>query len=138
MEGFDNEYGTITYDEDLEAISLVFKKQVPANDFIHLNQKLLEIFKTLSTNRFYVDARNIGIVAVEGQKWVIENLFKGMLDHLKGEKLYHAQLMPNTDIFGKAASSNIRVQSKSNYKKEDFIMESFVVEEEAKNWLKSK
>lgn len=138
MEGFDNEYGTITYDEDLEAISLVFKKQVPGSDFIHLNQKLLEIFKTLSTNRFYVDARNIGIVAVEGQKWVIENLFKGMLDHLKGEKLYHAQLMPNTDIFGKAASSNIRVQSKSNYKKEDFIMESFMDEEEAKNWLKSK
>lgn len=138
MEGFDNEYGTITYDKELDAISLVFKKQVPGSDFIHLNQKLLEIFKTLSTNRFYVDARNIGIVAVEGQKWVIENLFKGMLDHLEGKKLYHAQLMPNTDIFGKAASSNIRVQSKSNYNKDDFIMESFIDEAEAKKWLQSK
>lgn len=136
MEKFENEYAAIFYDKDLDAIILQFKKQAPASDFIKVNQQLLDSFKKLKTNKFLVDARNIGLVSVEGQKWVVDNLFPGMLAHLKGQKLYHVQVVPK-EVFGKVASSNIRTKAAKTQPDEKLIIESFDSEQLAKDWLRS-
>lgn len=137
MEKFENDFASIYFDNALDAIVLKFKKQAPPNDFINVNQKLLELFKTLNTNKFLVDARNIGIVSVEGQKWVVENLFPGMLSHLKGRKLYHVQIVPK-EVFGKVASSNIRSKASAAQPETNLVIESFESEQLAIEWLNDK
>jgi hypothetical protein len=137
MDKFENDFASIYFDKTLDAIILKFKKQAPSNDFINVNQKLLEIFKALKTNKFLVDARQIGVVSVEGQKWVVDNLFPGMLGHLKGKKLYHVQIVPK-EVFGKVATNNIRSKASNTQPDEKMIIEAFESEDDAKNWLKSK
>lgn len=137
MEKFENDFASIFFDKELDAIVLKFKKQAPPDEFINVNQKLLDLFKTLNTNKFLVDARNIGIVSVEGQKWVVDNLFPGMLGHLKGRKLYHVQIIPK-EVFGKVASSNIRSKAASTQPETNLVIESFESEQLATEWLKNK
>jgi hypothetical protein len=136
MERFENDYASIYHDKDLDAIILQFKKQAPPKDFIAVNQQLLDSFKKLKTNKFLVDARNIGLVSVEGQKWVVDNLFPGMLAHLKGQKLYHVQIVPK-EVFGKVASNNIKTKATNTLPDQNLVIESFDSEQQARNWLKS-
>ena len=135
MSKFSNQYADVFHDTELDAISLIFKALSPLEEFIHVNQKVLDIFKTLQTNRFYVDTRKIGVVSPEGQKWVIENLFSGMVKHINNERLYHVQVVPSTDIFGKFASENIKRRSQTMYQSDVLIIEAFEDEMLAKNWL---
>jgi len=135
MSKFSNQYANVFYDAEIDAISLVFKNVSPLEEFIHINQKVLDIFKTLQTNRFYVDTRKIGVVSPEGQKWVIENLFSGMVKHIKHERLYHVQVLPQNEIFGKFAAENIKRRSQTMYQSDELIIEAFENETLAKNWL---
>jgi len=137
MNKFENEFAEISFDKDIDAIALHFKKQAPPNDFIGINQKVLEIFKTLNTNKFYVDTRKIGVVSIEGQKWVIENLFPGMIAHIKGKKLFHVQVVNPAEIFGKVAASNIKSKAVTQQPDKNLVIESFNTEQEAKDWLKA-
>ena len=77
------------------------------------------------------------MVSPEGQKWVIENLFSGMVKHINNERLYHVQLVPKSDIFGKFASENIKKRSQTLYQSDELIIEAFEDETLAKNWLTS-
>jgi hypothetical protein len=135
MEPFDNDFASITYDAAMDAIILSFKKQAPPPEFIKINQKVLDRFRTLKTNRFYVDTRKIGVVSLEGQQWVINNLFPGMIDHLGGRKLYHVQLVNPAEVFGKVAASNIKSKAVTRSPDEKLVIESFDSEQEAKEWL---
>ncbi|OJJ16407.1 hypothetical protein BKI52_34530 [marine bacterium AO1-C] len=135
MSKFSNQYAEVFYDTELDAISLIFKDVAPLEEFIHINQKVLDIFKTLQTNRFFVDTRKIGVVSPEGQKWVIENLFSGMVKHINHERLYHVQVVPRNEIFGKFAAENIKRRSQTMYQSEELIIEAFEDELLAKNWL---
>src|SRR5688572_18449564 len=137
MSKFENDYASISYDAELDAIALHFKKQALPKEFININQKVLDLFKTLTTNKFYVDTRKIGVVSLEGQQWVINNLFPGMLAHLKGRKLYHVQVVNPSEIFGRVAAGNIKTKASTNHEPQNLIIESFDSEQEAKNWLKA-
>ena len=44
MINFENEFGTVSYDEELKIISLIFKRQTPLEHFIPFHEKFLESF----------------------------------------------------------------------------------------------
>jgi len=96
---------------------------------------VLDIFLTLNTNKFYVDIRLMGVVGLEGQKWIVEKLFPGMLEHLGKRKLYHAQIQPLNEVFAKVVGTNIKKKAKDQLD-ERIIFETFFSEEEAIEWLK--
>jgi hypothetical protein len=129
-------FSTIGYDQELDALTLQFKKQAPTQDFINLNKKAVEFFLKLNTNKFYVDTRKIGVVSLEGQKFVIDEVFPRMLAHTKGRKFYHVQVINPSEVFGKVAASNIKNKASLKRADEKLIIESFDCEIEAKAWLK--
>jgi len=136
MKIFENEFAEILHDEELNILSLVYKKQVQKDDFIFINQKFLEIFRTLNIYKIYINALKIKVVPVEGQHWVINNMIPGMIEHVNGKMLYHAQVL-NTDSFVKFAAQNIRNKSQNQSIEIPMKVAAFESEEEGWNWLKS-
>lgn len=137
MENYSSQHADIFYDDKLDALALVFKEVASLDQFVTLNQQVLNIFKTLQTNRFYVDTRKIGVVSPEGQKWMVDHLFLGMIRHISPEPIYHAQIIPKSDIFGRFASENIRKNAQKKYESKQLLIKAFESEYAGKIWLAS-
>ena len=135
MGNFENEFAKIYFDEKQDIFYLIYKRKIVEKEFIPINQKVLDIFLTLNTNKFYVDIRLMGVVGLEGQKWIVEKLFPKMLEHLGKHKLYHAQIQPQNEVFAKVVGTNIKKKAKDQLD-ERIIFETFFSEEEAIEWLK--
>jgi hypothetical protein len=126
---FHNSIATIYYDQELDTLFLNYLSKVPNDEaFIKINTEVLNAFKRLNTNKFAVDLRKMGVISLTAQQWVVENLFPGMIQHVKGKRLYHAQLLDPTEIFSKVSASNIK--NKSQALPETFDMEQFSNTEE--------
>jgi hypothetical protein len=88
---------------------LQYKSKVKnLDDFIDVNKNTLEAFKKLNTTNFVADVRKMNIISLEAQQWVLNNLLPGIIKHLNGRKLYHAQLLDPKEIMSKVAASNLR------------------------------
>jgi len=125
---------SVFYDESLDCLFLTYLDKVPNDDaFIKINTAVLDGFKTLKTPNFVADIRKMGIISVSSQQWVIGNLLPGMVKHLNGRSLYHAQLIDPSEILSKVSGSNIR--SRSSQVKEGFEVEQFSSETELKKEL---
>ena len=103
--------------------------------FIQVNQAVLDAFVKLKTQKFVADIRKMGIISLSSQNWVVNNLLPGMLKHLKGKKLYHAQFLDASEIMAKVSAGNIK--NKSQQVAEDFEVKQFSKEDELKNYLRS-
>lgn len=132
---FTSPIATVFYDAELDTLFLNYLSKVPNDEtFIQINTEVLNHFKKLNTHKFAVDIRKMGVISLTAQQWVVENLFPGMIQHLKGRRLYHAQLLDPQEIFSKVSASNIK--NKSQALPETFDMEQFSSEEELKAKLK--
>lgn len=102
----------VYYDPELDTLFLEYIGKVQ-NDgqFIQINTAVLNAFKGLHTQKFVADIRKMGIISVNSQKWVVENLLPGMIKHLNGKTLFHAQLLDPSEIMSKVAASNIKNKS---------------------------
>ncbi|MFQ3213482.1 MAG: hypothetical protein ACJAT1_001460 [Marivirga sp.] len=106
---FENESACIFYDQPLDTLVLQYKSKVKnLDDFIEVNKNALEAFKKLNTTNFVADVQKMNIISLEAQQWVLNNLFPGIIKHLNGRKLYHAQLLDPKEIMSKVAASNLR------------------------------
>lgn len=102
----------VYYDPELDTLFLEYVGKVLNDEqFIKINTAVLEAFKTLTTQKFVADIRKMGIISVNSQKWVLENLLPGMFKHLNGRILYHAQLLDPSEILSKVAAANIKNKS---------------------------
>lgn len=124
----------IQFHPESQIIDMVFTARMNETEFIGINKALLDEFKKLNCNKLLVDALNMGVVSPGGQKWVVENLVPGMIAHLKGRKLYHAQIIPEKDIFGKFAAKNIEDRAS---KVPGMVMIAFPSEAEGRAWLQA-
>lgn len=132
---FTSSIASIYYDEELDTLFLNYLSKVPNDEaFIKINAEVLTHFKKLNTHKFAVDLRKMGVISLTAQQWVVDNLFPGMIQHLKGRRLYHAQLLDPQEIFSKVSAANIK--NKSQALAEPFDMEQFSSEEELKAKLK--
>lgn len=136
MSKFENDFGTISQNEEISALTLTFKKQSPGPEFITLGQRLLDEFKKLNLNKVLIDASKMGVVSVEGQSYVVQTVIPGMLAHLKGKVLYIAHILPSSDVFAKVAGGNI--ESKAKKAHEQVVLEPFADLQKATQWLKEK
>lgn len=106
---FENESACVFYDTNLNTLFLQYKNKVKSlEEFIEVNRNVLEAFTQLQTPNFVADIRKMSIISLEAQQWVLDNLFPGLLKHLKGKPLFHAQLLDPGEIMSKVAASNLK------------------------------
>ena len=111
MEKFKNEIAIIYHDEENNIILMEFKIKSSLSDFIVIHEKFLEEFYKLTCNKYLVDLRKIGVVSAEGLDWVANTLFNNMLNHINDKNLYHAQIIPKSDIFAKFAGDSVKMKA---------------------------
>ena len=134
QEFFKNNFASVYYDETLDALFLEYTDKVPNEEqFIVVNQAVLNAFTTLKTQKFVADIRKMGIISLNSQEWVIKNLLPSMFKHLKGKTLFHAQLLDEKEILSKVSAANIK--NKSSQVAEGFEVSQFSNEGELKKHL---
>ncbi len=67
---FESDYFQIGVDTRLQAITLQYKRKGSSEEFRGAHHKLLEVFKQNPEDKILIDARHLGIVAPDDQKWV--------------------------------------------------------------------
>lgn len=135
-EYFKNHFARIFYDDTLDALYLQYTAKVPSEEqFIVVNQEVIKAFIKLQTTKFVADIRKMGIISVNSQAWVVKNLLPGLIAHLKGKTLHHAQLLDPTEIMSKVSAGNIK--NKSSQVADGFEVVQFTTEEEMTKYLKS-
>lgn len=136
MTFFENKTARVYYKPDLDTLFLEYVNKVPSdNDFIIINTAVLDAFKKLNTQKFVADIRKMGVISVTAQQWVIKNLVPGLLAHLKGKPLYHAQFLDPSEIFSKISAKNIK--NKSAQEIVGFNVEQFSDQNELEQYLKT-
>lgn len=132
---YSNTTAKIYYDPKLETLFLEYVGQVK-NDaqFVEINTAVLEAFKTLKTQKFVADIRKMGIISLSSQQWVVSTLLPGMIGHLKGKKLYHAQFLDPKEILAKVSAANIK--KKETEVAKDFEVRQFSDVAELHQYLK--
>ena len=126
----------VYYDKELDTLFLEYTGKVLNDEhFIQINTAVLNAFTTLHTQKFVADIRKMGIISVNSQKWVLEILLPGMIKHLNGKTLFHAQLLDPSEILSKVAGSNIK--NKSSTVAEGFEVEQFASRDEMISRLKT-
>ncbi|HEY5824798.1 MAG TPA: hypothetical protein VIT44_10555 [Cyclobacteriaceae bacterium] len=135
-EYFKNNFARIFYDDALDTLYLQYTSKVPSDEqFILVNQEAIKVFTQLQTTKFVADIRKMGIISINSQAWVVKNMLPGLLAHLKGKKLHHAQLLDPNEIMSKVSASNIK--NKSSQVAEGFEVVQFTSEDEMIKYLKS-
>ncbi|MEO1052955.1 MAG: hypothetical protein AAFX87_20135 [Bacteroidota bacterium] len=111
---YEDKVAKVWYDAQLDYLCLEYISKVPNhNEFVKINQAVLDAFTTLHTQVFVADIRRMGIISLESQNWVLENLLPKMITHLKGKQLYHAQWIDDTEIMSKVSGGNIKNRAKN-------------------------
>jgi hypothetical protein len=125
----------VYYDVELDTLFLEYLGKVQNDEqFIRINTAVLSAFTQLSTIKFVADIRKMGIISINSQKFVVDNLLPGMIKHLKGKRLFHAQLLDPSEVFSKVSASNIK--NKSKQVAEGFDVVQFTDANEMKTYLK--
>lgn len=125
----------VYYDADLDTLFLEYLSKVQNDEqFIRINTAVLNAFTQLSTIKFVADIRRMGIISINSQKFVVDKLLPGMIKHLKGKRLFHAQLLDPSEVFSKVSASNIK--NKSRQVADGFDVMQFTDVNEMKAYLK--
>ena len=102
----------VYYIPEVDALFLEYLGKVQNDEhFIQINTAVLQSFRKLKTQKFVADIRKMGIIGVNSQKWVVDVLLPGMVEHLKGKILFHAQLLDPKEIMAKVSGGNIKNRS---------------------------
>lgn len=112
QEFFKDKSAHVYYDAVLDTLFLVYTGKVQNDQqFITINTAVLAAFTKLNTQKFVADIRKMGIISVASQNWVIANLLPGMVKHLNGKMLHHAQVVDPSEILSKVSGNNIKGRS---------------------------
>jgi hypothetical protein len=133
-EFFKNGFASIYYDDSVDALFLEYTNKVPNDEqFIIVNKAVLDAFIKLNTQKFVADIRKMGIISLSAQTWVVNNLLPGMIKHLKGKKLYHAQFLDTAEILSRVSGGNIKARSTQVVL--DLEVKQFSADTDLKNYL---
>jgi hypothetical protein len=126
----------VYYNPELDTLFLEYLGKVQNDEhFIKINTAVLDNFRKLTTQKFVADIRRMGIIGVNSQKWVVDVLLPGMVEHLKGKSLFHAQLLDPNEIMAKVSGGNIKNRSSQTLDKLE--MRQFTDSVEMNSFLKS-
>ncbi|HEY0655720.1 MAG TPA: hypothetical protein VGD65_21445, partial [Chryseosolibacter sp.] len=133
---YSDKSANVYYDQEVDTLFLEYTGRV-LNDahFIQINTAVLEAFKKLKTQKFIADIRKMGIIGLNSQQWVVNVLLPGMVEHLKGKTLFHAQLLDASEVMSKVSGANIK--NKSSQAIDKLEMRQFTDMNEMRQFLKS-
>lgn len=133
---FENRSAKLYYHSDLNALFLEYTDKVVNHEqFIAINTAAIQAFLNLQTTKFVADIRKMGVISIESQKFVVDQLLPKMIKHLNGKDPVVVQLMDKSDIFAKIAADKIKDKSKDQ--KKGFEVMQFTDREEMEVYLKS-
>jgi hypothetical protein len=136
QEFFKDKSAQVYYDAALDTLFLVYTGKVQNDQhFITINTAVLAAFTKLNTQKFVADIRKMGIISVASQNWVVANLLPGMVKHLNGKMLYHAQVVDPSEILSKVSGNNIK--GRSSQVAEGFEVVQFSDTEKLNEYLRS-
>lgn len=127
----DNDYATTGYDEVLESVYLMYKRQGNSQEFRDANNRLVSTIAKIPTHRLYVDVRGMGVTSPEDQKWVGHTIVPQLARNAPGSYLYIAIIVPEK-IFTQLAVTSIEEISNG---KGICLNRHFYSAAEAKQWL---
>ncbi|MFN8437553.1 MAG: hypothetical protein U0V72_07915 [Cytophagales bacterium] len=134
-EFYKSDTALVYFDESLDTLFLKYYKKVNNDDhFLEINNALLKAFCSLNTNKVVADIRQMNMISVNAQKWIVTVLFPEMLKHLAGKPLIHAQLLNDKDIMSKVSALNVKNKAKNLV--EGFEVFQFSDENELIDFLK--
>ena len=126
----------VYYDPSLDTLFLEYLNRVSSTEeFITINSALIKAFMRLNTQKFVADIRKMGVISPEAQAWVAENLFPSMIEHMKGKRLLHAQVLDPKEIFSKVAATGVKNKSKQLQLPDQFVFVQFQDEDEMRAYL---
>ena len=126
----------VYYDKNLDSLFLEYTGTLNNHEeFVEINFSVLSAFKKLNTTNFVADIRKLGFISRESQSWVVDVLLPGMIKHLNGKKLYHAQLLDPNEAMSKISGTGVKL--KSDDLVEGFEVEQFYSKDELENKLNS-
>ncbi|MEM9829771.1 MAG: hypothetical protein AAF944_03995 [Bacteroidota bacterium] len=133
---YESKTARVYYDSKLDALFLEYLRGVKNHpEFVEINSAVLEAFQKLDTQKFVADIRRMGIISLQSQQWVVENLLPSMIRCLNGKTLYHAQFLDPSEVFSKVSGSNIK--KKSSDEIEGFELKQFLDRESLESYLKN-
>lgn len=105
---FENRSAKIYYNASLDSLYLEYTDKVANHEqFVVINRAVLNAFEKLHTKKCAVDIRKMGVISIESQKWIVDNLIPGMIKHLAGQAPIIAQLLDEAEIFARFAANKI-------------------------------
>lgn len=106
---FENKTARVYYDLELDSLFLEYTDKVINHDqFVTINTALLNAFQKVRTKKCVADIRKMGVISIDSQKWVSDNLIPGIMKHLGGEIPVVVQLLDESEIFSKIAANKIK------------------------------
>ncbi|WP_333820040.1 hypothetical protein [Ohtaekwangia sp.] len=116
-EFYRTDFVSVYYDENTDALWVKYFKKIPSDKhFIPVVDAMLTGFTSLQTQKFVADIRKMGILGTESQKLIVHKLLPGMIQHLKGEKLYHVQLIDHAEIMSKVCANKVKQMGQCDVK----------------------
>ncbi|PIE33753.1 hypothetical protein CSA56_10535 [candidate division KSB3 bacterium] len=132
MKLFENEYVTLSIDENIPCLEWIGKKYMPSEAFKESEEKSLELYLKYKDRhpgmQWFIDASEVGPVSLQDTEWVIENI----LPQFAAAGLIKEAFVMPTRAIGKITVDNYRSDAG-----ETIEIELFDTTEAAKDWLKS-
>ncbi|MFD1002034.1 hypothetical protein ACFQ21_22100 [Ohtaekwangia kribbensis] len=128
------DFVSVFYHEDTHALWVKYFQKVPSDKHvIPVIDAMLNGFKQSNTQKFMADIRKMGVLGTDSQSLIVNKLIPGMVSHLNGKRLYHAQLIDPGEIMAKITANNVK--HKSDNEKIEIVQ--FVNERDAIAYMKS-
>jgi hypothetical protein len=128
------DFVSVFYHEDTHALWVKYFQKVPSDKHvIPVIDAMLNGFKQSNTQKFMADIRKMGVLGTDSQSLIVNKLIPGMVSHLNGKRLYHAQLIDPGEIMAKITANNVK--RKSDNEKIEIVQ--FVNERDAIAYMKS-
>lgn len=128
------DFVSVFYHEDTHALWVKYFQKVPSDKHvIPVVDAMLNGFKQSNTQKFMADIRKMGVLGTDSQSLIVNKLIPGMVSHLNGKRLYHAQLIDPGEIMAKITANNVK--HKSDNEKIEIVQ--FVNERDAIAYMKS-
>ncbi len=133
---FENQSAQVYYDATLDTLFLEYTNKITSHEqFVTINMAVLNTFLKLNTRKCAADIRKMGVISIESQKWVVDNLVPGMIKHLGGQMPVVVQLLDESEIFAKVAANKINERIKQD--KVGFHVMQFTDRKAMEAYLKS-
>lgn len=130
---FDNEFATVKFDQDKNALLLTWHRFAKKEDFRETMIKFYDISQEKNITKWFFDSRKQGLISPEDQMWTVSEIMNRDLDTaaIKTAVVMSESLFLEVSVY--KISKDIQEQRNAPVTSENF--QQFTKPEEALAWL---